>query len=465
MSYDIVIIGSGPGGYTAAVRAAQLGKRVAIIEKESIGGTCLNRGCIPAKALITAVDVYNTVLTADKFGVKTGTGSATLDWQAVQKRKSSIVSQLQGGLKTIFQSYGIEVIPGTATFSSPKEVVVASGNAKTTIRGEHFIIASGTVPAEIKGLEVDHQSVVDSTDALNFPEIPQRLMIIGGGVIGVELGCMYSRAGSDVTIVELLPQILPNEDTEIAAAMTQILKQEKVVVMTNTKVEKLIKTAGCVEVYISNKAECFKVDKVLVSIGRQPVTSLLGLDKIMVKTEKGFVVTNTRMQTSIPNIYAVGDVVYKGIQLAYVAAQQGIIAAENICGKHAEIDYKTVPSCIYTHPEIASAGYTEKQANDNGISIMVGKFPFAANGRSIILGDPRGFVKTVIDKTTGEVIGMHIIGNHATELISTAVMGMHLEVLPEDFKRIMFGHPTVSEALMEAIHDAEHEAVDKPKGM
>ncbi len=454
MTYDLLVIGGGPAGYIAAIRAAQLGAKVALIEKEELGGTCLNHGCIPTKALLASADVYHKIAGAKSFGITVD--GFSIDFSAVIDRKDRIVNRLRLGIGSILKSYNIEVIKGTASFTGGSSVMAGD----RFIAFKKCIIATGSVSVNIPGLETNGKDIITSTEILNMKTLPASLLIIGGGVIGIEFASLFSCLGVKVTVVEALNKILPFEDQEIAASMSALLTKKGVELHTGAKVLKITGTTA--EIEKEGKKFSVTADKILVSIGRKPNYEGLGLEKAGLALEKNRLKVNEKLETNVRGIYAVGDAASK-YMLAYVASAEGIVAAENACGKDSKIDHKIIPTCVFTSPEIAHVGLTEAEAKEKGLKYRVGKFPFAASGRAHILNETDGFIKVLVDETTDGFLGVHIIGPEATEIIHSASIAMKLETTTKEMERIIFNHPTLSEGLMEAAHDAHKEAIDLPK--
>ncbi|MBU0952378.1 MAG: dihydrolipoyl dehydrogenase [Elusimicrobia bacterium] len=441
-NYELVIIGAGPGGYVAAIRSAQLGAKVLVVEKDELGGTCLNRGCIPTKALVASANVLLSAKKAGQFGVKAENVSA--DITAIIERKNKIVKNSRLGIAGIFKSYNIESLKGNAVFTASKELDVAGEK----ISFNKCIIATGSMPSTIPGITVDGNKILTSDHILDIQSVPSSLLIIGSGAIGIEFACIFNALGSKVTIVEVLPRILPNEDEEISEKFKQLLVRDGIEIKTDYKVA---------------TEELAKYEKILVATGRKPVTENLGLEPAGIQmNEKGFIAVNDKMETNVQGIYAIGDVA-GGPLLAHKASQEGIIAAENACGQDSRIDYNVIPGCVYSIPEVASVGLSEKKAIEKGYEVGVGRFPFAANGRAITLGETKGFAKVVIDLRTDVILGVHVIGAEASELIAEAVLAVKMKATTKDLTKIMHAHPTMSEAVFEAAHDAHKQAIDLPK--
>ncbi len=433
MNYDIVVIGAGPGGYVAAIRAAQLGAKVAVVEKEELGGTCLNRGCIPTKTLLATTNLFSSIKKASSYGIKTDNPS--VDFASMMDRKNKVVKQLRSGIEYLFKTNKIEHIKGTVKFLNKNEIEVSSGISVSTIQSSKFMIATGSIPANIPGIEIDHKKILNSDDILELQKVPSSLLIIGAGAIGVEFACIFNALGCKVTLVEMLSNILPVEDEEISDQLKQYLTKDGIVIETGLKVK-------------SEKLKDY--EKVLVAVGRKPYTDGLELEKLGIsKQSNGAIAVNNKMETNIPGVYAIGDVA-GGVLLAHKASAEGIVAAENACGKESAIDYKVIPSCVYSMPEVASAGLKESAARKSGYEINVSKFPFIANGRAVTLGETRGMVKIITDKKTDAILGVHIIGPEATELITEAALAIKLECTIEELTRIIHPHPTLSEAIFEA---------------
>ncbi len=447
MTYKAVVIGGGPGGYVAAIRIAQLGGRVAVVEKDKLGGTCLNRGCIPTKALIAAVEKLKAVEEAASFGIETGQPS--VNFEKIQARKSEVVDKLVAGINFLFKKNKIELIEGMAKIKAPGVVQVENKGEIQQLQCENIVIASGSSPALIKSLGYNGTTVITSEEALNLSEVPKSLLIVGAGVIGCEFAHIYGSLGSEITMVEAAPSILFNQDKEISRRMQTIFKKKKFNLKTNAVIKKIEEADGGIQAELEN-GELITAEKALISIGRTLNTQNLGLEEAGVALgERGQILVNERMQTNVPGIYAIGDVVMK-YQLAHAASAQGIAAAENIMGIDTKMDYSAVPSCIFTDPEIASVGLTEQQAKEQGMTVKTGKFNFMANGKALSMAEGQGFVKIITNAENDVVIGVHIIGPHASDLIAEAALAVKNRLTAKDLAATVHAHPTLAEAVMEA---------------
>ena len=459
----VSVIGGGPGGYVAAIRAAQLGAKVTLVEKGPIGGTCLNVGCIPTKVLLHTADVFSEIGHAKDLGISVA--GASVDWNALMKRKDAAVQTLTGGVATLLRSSGVRVLAGEASFVSPEEIVVKSANGgEERIGHDAAIIATGSgafVPP-VPGFDLP--GVITSTEALSLPAIPKSMVLVGGGVIGVEFASAYASFGTSLTIVEMLPEILPNIDEEITGILKATLLQRGVRIHTSSKVTGVRRADAGLVVAVETPDGSMEIEAecVLVCVGRKPNTSGLALDRAGVSVERGRIVTDGCMRTSQARIYAVGDCT-SPIMLAHVASREGVVAAENIMGHDVVMDYRTTPSAIYTSPEVASVGLTERQAREKGISVRIGRFPLAANGKSMIVNDVAGIVKYVIDERYDEILGLHIIGPRATELIVEGALAIRLEATVDEIATTIHAHPTIGEALSEAVLASRNEAIHIPK--
>jgi len=442
----ITIIGGGTGGYPAAIRAARMGAEVTLIEKDLLGGVCLNRGCIPTKALLQTANVINTMRESEVFGVKCS--GYTIDFDVVMNRKKMVSGQLSGGVKNLLKAKKVRVIEGTASLVDDKTVEITETGEKVT--SDAILIAIGSKPAKIPIEGMDGPDVLNSNDVLEMKALPKSVVIIGGGVISCEFAKFLSTVGTDVTILELMPNIIPEMDVEVTSILRATLEASGIKIVTNATVKKITHKKGVntVAYGLEGKDHTVKAEKIISTVGRKPDLDALNLSKLGVATGKGAVIVNEYMETNIPGIYAAGDVT-GGIMLAHVATAEGECAVRNAMGEVTRMSHRVVPSCIYTNPEIASVGLTEKQAA--GIAdIKVGRFPFRGNGKAMVMDKTEGMVKVISEKKYGEILGVHIIGPHATDMISEAVLGMSMEMTVEELAHAIHPHPTLSEAVMEA---------------
>ena len=453
--YDVVIIGSGPGGYVAGIRAGQLGMKVAVIEKDpALGGTCTHRGCIPTKALLENADIFEKIHRAKEFGITVG--DVRLDFKAGQDRKQSVVDKNAKGIEFLFKKNKVDRLTGFGRIADRGVVeVVADGQQPKRLTAKNIILAMGSVPRDLPHIKADGKRIINSDHILLLQEVPKSMLVIGAGAVGCEFASIFSRFGTKTTIVEVLPQLLPIEDEEISKEFTRLFKKKGIEVFTDAKVESAQVSNTGVKVVVSTKGkqQTFDVDVVLSATGRRAVTENCGLEKTKVKVERGFVQVDPYMRTAEPNVYAIGDIVPTPA-LAHCASAEGILAVEQMAGIEARpINYDHVPNCTYTDPEVASVGLTEKKAKERGYDVKVGKFPFTANSKARILGESGGLVKFVSDKKYDELLGVHIVGPRATELIVEACAALELEATSESIARTIHAHPTLSEALMEAAED------------
>jgi dihydrolipoamide dehydrogenase len=456
--YDLVIIGSGPGGYVAAIRAGQLGLKVAIVEKDDrFGGTCLLRGCIPTKALLFNAKLYHQFLNAKEFGITYK--DLSLDLKVVQQRKNKIVMKNAKGVEFLLRKNKVESVRGFGTLESPTSVRVKTpAGEEKILEAKHIILATGSEPKIFPDKTIDGKHVITSNEALELEAVPKSMVVIGAGAVGVEFASIYARFRSKITLVEMLPQILPFEDAESAAELERSFRKQGITVMTKTSLEKVdVKKDGiCAHVKntVDGKVTSLDAEKILIAVGRSPNTSNVGLEKLGVQTERGYVLINDFMQTNVPSVYAIGDIVPKQ-QLAHLASFEAHVAVEHLAGHHPQpINYDLCPNCTYCDPEVASVGITEAKAIERGHKVKVGKFPFQANGKAAILGETEGFVKIVADERFGEILGVHIVGPHATDIIAEACAAMTLEATAEDLAKTIHAHPTIAEAMGEAAHAA-----------
>lgn len=456
----IAIIGGGPGGYVAAIRAAQLNAEVILIEKEHIGGTCLNKGCVPTKVLLHAAGEFENVNKNLKdYGIKI-TG-AELDWDKLQKRKTIIVRKLIAGVDNLLKNNKVVKIMGEGSFINKNQLKVKADNGSEEIVDfDYAVIATGSRPVIIPIPGVELPGVVTSDEALSLKQIPSSMVIIGGGVIGSEFAAVYGSLGCKVTIIEMLPNIVANMDQDIVAPLKEKFKKKGIEVYTNTKVVSISESAEGLRVNTVSGGEekSFNAEKVLLSIGRKPVTDNLALENAGVKTNRGAVAVNENMQTNIPNIYAIGDAI-GGVMLAHAASSEGIAAVESIMNKKPAIDFKTIPYCVYTKPELAGVGLTEEQARQKGYDVKTGVFPMQLNSKAMIEDEQEGMVKYVVDGATGEVLGLHMSGPSATELIAEGALAVRLEATIDEITSTIHAHPTVAESLHEAAHAVHNNAI------
>lgn len=463
MEKDIVVIGGGPGGYVAAIRAAQLGGKVTLIEKEELGGTCLNWGCIPTKALLRGVEILQWLRSGEDFGIQAK--DATLDFSKLSARKDRVVKGLVSGVGGLMRANGVEVIKGKAKFIGPLKLeVISESQARMEIQARRIIIATGSLSADLPIPGAGHPRVLDSQGILQLSQVPPSLVVIGAGPIGLEFGSIFAALGSKVTILEMMPQILPNEDPEIAQALEKILKGMKLEILTNAQVAEIREGAEerlAVLAKTQGGDRTFEGAYVLVAAGRKPNVEGLGLENLALRSSKKGIEVNEKMETHLPHHFAIGDVTGKWL-LAHFASAQGEVAAENALGREASLDSRVVPRCVYTLPEVAAVGMTEKEAREAGYELKIGRFPFAASGKAMVLGERNGFVKIVADAKYDEILGVHIFGPHATDLIGEAVLAMQLEGTAGDIARAIHPHPTLTEALMEASLDVDGVAIHIP---
>jgi dihydrolipoamide dehydrogenase len=461
--FDLVVIGGGPGGYVAAIRAAQLGKTVAVVEKRAaLGGTCLNIGCIPSKALLDSSEHYHYA--KEKLGIHgVQVGKVTLDLKAMMTRKDSVVTSLTTGIAGLMKKNKVAVLTGTGRVASPTSVEVTDAKgAKTTFETGHILIATGSVPTELPVLPFDHKNIVDSTGALAFDKVPNHLIVVGGGYIGLELGSVWKRLGAKVTVVEFLDRLVPFADHEVGDFLKRSLQQQGLEFHFETKVTggKVVKDKVTVTADSKSGPVSFEGDKVLVSVGRRAYTDGLGLEAVGITLAErtGKVPVDKQFRTAVPTISALGDVI-DGPMLAHKAEDEGMAFAEILAGKPGHVNYETIPSVIYTWPEMASVGLTEQQAQGRGIDYRVGKFLFKANGRARAMEETEGYVKVLADAKTDRVIGVHIIGPRASDMIAEAVAVMEFGGSAEDIARTCHSHPTLSEALKEAALAVDKRAI------
>jgi dihydrolipoamide dehydrogenase len=467
--FDVCVIGTGPGGYVAAIRASQLGFKTAVVEKRFLGGVCLNIGCIPTKALLRSAEVFESISHAADYGVDVKEYSANFD--GMIKRSRKVADKMSKGVQFLMKANSIEVLNGTGVFKSDKELSVQDDKGKETetVKAKHFIIATGAQPRELPNLEIDGKMIIDSERAMQLEKQPKKMVVIGAGAIGVEFAYFYNAIGTEVTLVELQKTLVPVEDEDVGKELGKIYKKKGMTIYTESSVEKVVKKGKGVKVSIKTKKGTEEVDAdlVLSAVGVTGNIENLGLDKAGVETEKGAIKVDTSTyKTSADNIYAIGDVI-GAPWLAHKASHEGVVLAELLAGKKPQpVNYNNIPGCTYCEPQIASVGLTEKQAKEEGYDIKVGKFPFSASGKAAGLGHEEGFVKVIFDEKYGEWLGCHMIGSHVTELIAEAVVARDLETTGHEIISAVHPHPTMSEAVMEAAAEAYGEGVHlgtKPK--
>jgi len=460
MNYDVIVLGSGPGGYVTAIRASQLGLKTAVIEKESLGGVCLNWGCIPTKALLKSANVYEYINNADDYGIKVSSHKA--DFNAVIKRSRDVAEKMSGGVQFLMKKNKIDVIMGTGKVLPGKQIEVTDQKgAKTTYNAKNIVIATGARSRELPNIEQDKKQVLGYRDAMVLPKIPKKMVIVGSGAIGVEFAYFYNAMGVDITIVEYLPNIVPVEDIDVSKQLEKTFKKKGIKIMTNSSVENLEKSSkGCkVKVKTSKGEEYIDCDIVLSAVGIQPNIENIGLEETGIVVDGGKIIVDDFYETNIPGYYAIGDVV-QGQSLAHVASAEGITCVEKIAGHSPEpIDYNNIPGCTYCSPEIASVGMTEKTAKEAGHELKIGKFPFSASGKASAAGHNDGFVKLIFDAKYGELLGAHMIGANVTEMIAEIVALRKLETTGHELIKTVHPHPTMSEAIMEAAAAAYGEVI------
>ncbi|MEC7936341.1 MAG: dihydrolipoyl dehydrogenase [Bacteroidota bacterium] len=460
MNYDVIVLGSGPGGYVTAIRASQLGMKTAVIEKESLGGVCLNWGCIPTKALLKSANVYEYINHAEDYGIKVSSHKA--DFSAVVKRSRSVAEKMSGGVQFLMKKNKIDVIMGTGKVKPGKTIEVTDEKGeKKDYTAKNIIIATGARSRQLPNLEQDGKQIVGYREAMVLPKMPKKMVIVGSGAIGVEFAYFYNAMGVDVTVVEFLPNIVPVEDIDVSKQLEKTFKKKGMNIMTNSSVEKVEKSSKGCEVHVKTKKgiETLNCDVVLSAVGIQPNIENIGLEETGIVVDAGKIVVNDYYETNIPGYYAIGDVV-AGQALAHVASAEGITCVEKIAGQNPEpIDYNNIPGCTYCSPEIASVGMTEKAAKEAGYELKIGKFPFSASGKASAAGHNDGFIKLIFDAKYGELLGGHMIGANVTEMIAEIVALRKLETTGHELIKTVHPHPTMSEAVMEAAAAAYDEVI------
>ncbi|MBV9772687.1 MAG: dihydrolipoyl dehydrogenase [Gemmatimonadetes bacterium] len=446
--FDLVVLGGGPGGYVAAIRAAQLGFKTACIEKEdALGGTCVRVGCIPSKALLDSTELFDQIRhKTESHGIRVG--APEIDVAAMHARKQGVVKANTDGVAFLFRKNKIEWIRGIGRLTSPETLEVDTADGKRAVRAKHVILASGSVPVELPFLKFDHERIVDSTGALAFPEVPGHLVVVGGGVIGMELGSVWLRLGAKVTVLEMAPSILPGMDAEIVRQADKVFRKQGFEIRAGTRVTGAERKGDKVVVTVDG-ADPIEADYVLVAVGRRAYTQGMGYEEVGIPMERGVIAVDERYHTGVGSVYAIGDAI-GGRMLAHKAEEEGVAAVENIAGKHGHVQYDAVANVVYTWPEIASVGATEEELKEKGVEYKVGKFPFSANGRARAMGETEGLVKILADKRTDRMLGLHILGPRASDLIAEAALAIEFQASAEDIARTVHAHPTLPEAVKEA---------------
>jgi dihydrolipoamide dehydrogenase len=462
-SYDAIVIGGGPGGYPCAIRLGQLKQKVVCIEKGDLGGVCLNWGCIPSKALIAAAHLHDKMSHASEIGIMGVTGKPSVDAPKMQEWKEGIVKKLVGGVRGLLKANGAELLAGTAVITGPNTVEVTNAEGKKeTLEAKSIVVATGSSTIEIPTFKFDGKQIIGAKEAVSLKEIPKRLLVIGGGVIGLELGCVYQHFGAELTVVEAMPTLLPGTDTDCTNVVEKAISKRGAKIYKNAKAlgyEKT-KTGVAVKIDVQGKTETIETDVVLVAVGMRPNSKGIGLETVKVDVDpRGFIPTDKQGRTNVPSIYAIGDVSGPPL-LAHKATKEGEVVAEVIAGHKAAKDWVSIPGAIFTDPEIAAAGMTAEQAKEKGIEVKVGKMPFAASGRAMAVRETDGFVKTIIDAKTHQLLGVHIVGPNASDLISEAALGLEMAAFAEDVSLTIHPHPTLGEAVgISAAHSLGH-AID-----
>ena len=468
--YDMVIIGGGPGGYTTAIRAGQYGLKVALIEREKkLGGTCLHWGCIPTKSILFDAEIYDHLKHAAEHGIE-GIGEVTINWKTILDRKNGIITKHVKGLDFLMRKNKVSVIEGYGRLTGPAKdgihsiSVEAANGEKQTVQARNVVVATGSDARMLPGVEVDPDRILTNMEILTLPQIPKSMVVIGAGAVGVEFGSIFKSFGSDITVVEYLPRLVPNEDEDVSKELARVFRKRAIDTHTGAKVEKVEKTDSGVKVSFTTadgKQVVKEAEKVLVAVGRAPRTADIGLESTKVELERGFVRTDEWMQTAEPGIFAIGDIVAGLPQLAHVAAMCGMVIAAKVAGKRARpVRRDRIPACTYCEPQIGSVGLTEAQAKAAGHQVKVGKFPFSANSKASIVGSHEGFIKVVAEAKHGEILGVHIIGPQATELIAEAVVAIELEATIEELMFTIHAHPTLAEAMLDGFGSVENMAIN-----
>lgn len=453
----VAVIGGGPGGYVAAIKAAMLGAEVTVIEKRKVGGTCLNVGCIPTKALLASSSLISSIKEAKDFGIHIN-GEVEANFDDIMNRKNKVVSQLISGIEFLFEKRGIKLVNGFGKLVDTNKIEVNNEDgSKELVEADKIILANGSQPVILPMFPYDGDKIITSDEALNLKDVPKSLLIVGGGVIGCEFGQFFRTLGTEVTIVEMFDQLLPLEDKDVAKQLQRQFKKDKIKVMTGVKIEKCEIVDNEVVATLSNGKEV-KAEKALLSIGRKPYLDNSGIEDIGIELERGKVIVNENLETNVKGIYAIGDIINTPF-LAHVASKEGLVAAQNaVCGNSKTVNYAAVPRCVYTEPEVAGVGKTEKELQENGIEYNTGQFDFRALGKAQAIGHFQGFIKILADKND-KIIGASIVGPHATDLLTELSLAVHLGLTVEEVGDVIHAHPTLSEGIMEALHDVHGECV------
>lgn len=453
----VAVIGGGPGGYVAAIKAAMLGAEVTVIEKRKVGGTCLNVGCIPTKALLASSSLISSIKEAKDFGIHIN-GEVEANFDDIMNRKNKVVSQLISGIEFLFEKRGIKLVNGFGKLVDTNKIEVnKEDGSKELVEADKIILANGSQPVILPMFPYDGDKIITSDEALNLKDVPKSLLIVGGGVIGCEFGQFFRALGTEVTIVEMFDQLLPLEDKDVAKQLQRQFKKDKIKVMTGVKIEKCEIVDDEVVATLSNGKEV-KAEKALLSIGRKPYLDNSGIEDIGIQLERGKVIVNENLETNVKGIYAIGDIINTPF-LAHVASKEGLVAAQNaVCGNSKTVNYAAVPRCVYTEPEVAGVGKTEKELQENGIEYNTGQFDFRALGKAQAIGHFQGFIKILADKND-KIIGASIVGPHATDLLTELSLAVHLGLTVEEVGDVIHAHPTLSEGIMEALHDVHGECV------
>ncbi|MFI5304973.1 MAG: dihydrolipoyl dehydrogenase [Nitrospiria bacterium] len=459
IKYDLAVIGGGPGGYVAAIRGGQLGLKVALVEKAEIGGVCLNRGCIPTKALIKNAEVVSLFRRASEFGITYE--NLKFDYSEAVKRSRAVVEKQTIGVTFLLKKNSVDVLAGNGSIKDPQLISLETPSGESLIHAKNILLATGSRVKSLPGIQINGGGIIGSDEALSLTSLPRNLLIVGGGAAGVEFAYIFSAYGVEVTLIEAEPRLLPREDDEIGEELAQAFTRQKIKVKTDCRIGEIKKEDGTysVQLILNKNEEKISFEKILMATGRAPNSENLGLENIGVHMEKGYILSDNFMQTNVPGIYAIGDVTGKAL-LAHTAMAEGIIAVEKIAGKDPlPLDYLSIPNCVFCQPQVASMGYTERVANEKGYKIRIGKFPYRANGKAAAVNETEGFVKLVTDAETGELLGAHLISTDATEHISELVLARKLEATAEEIAHSLHPHPTFSEAIMEAAEDVLGKAV------